>query len=170
MSETDISSSDALNNDNRYRFGVLRMFSKYIKKATILAPSALALMASTSAQAFLVDQGDFENLSGPNNPPYYWSFDLDWVNGSWLDVIDDGGDRGSWGFLSNEGGGWGGVWVYDLNLADVSIPAGQSIDIIFDMIDFDLSDTTGGATGVKLESVAQWCPSKRYWRYSFQCC
>ena len=123
-----------------------------MKKQAFNAAAILALTASAASHAVYVDlpNGSFDGTAD-------MGVFVDGGGGSTVSFETTGGNGGGFGLASNTGGGWGGGFVAVANaaedpiaLADYGLTGGDSVDIRFDLKDFN--GDGAGATGIKMES------------------
>ena len=123
-----------------------------MKKQAFNAAAILALTASAASHAVFVDlpNGSFDSSAD-------MGVFVDGDGGSTATFEATGGNGGGYGLASNSAGGWGGGFVAvadaaeaPIALADYGLAGGDSVDIRFDVKDFN--GDGAGVTGIKMES------------------
>lgn len=123
-----------------------------MKKQAFNAAAILALTASAASHAVFVDlpNGSFDSSAD-------MGVFVDGDGGSTATFEATGGNGGGYGLASNSAGGWGGGFVAvadaaeaPIALADYGLAGGDSVDIRFDVKDFNGDGV--GVTGIKMES------------------
>ena len=123
-----------------------------MKRQAFNAAAILALTASAASHAVFVDlpNGSFDSSAD-------MGVFVDGGGGSTATFEATGGNGGGYGLASNSGGGWGGGFVAvadaaeaPIALADYGLAGGDSVDIRFDVKDFN--GDGAGVTGIKMES------------------